>query len=88
MFRSGHAVFEQALPSQPRAVQVSSDSRAPPADSTSYIGNAVSAGSLSGAAKVMQPGRALCWELEPAERCLTVREVRSNEIVHDLCSHI
>eukprot|EP00892_Ulva_mutabilis_P004575 jgi/Ulvmu1/248/UM001_0252.1 len=79
MFRPGHAVFEQALPPQTRTVQVSSDARVPQPESTSCIGKAVSAGSLSGAIALMQPGRALCWELEPAERCLTVREVIADQ---------
>lgn len=88
MFRSCHAVFEQALPPQTRTVQVCSDARAPQTDSLSCIGTAASAGSLSGAARLLQPGRALCWELEPAERCLTVREVSCWRHCSMICKHI
>ena len=70
-------VFEQALPSASRTVQVSKDAAGPLSDSQSFIQATVRAGGLCGCTHLHPQDKLLCWELDPSARCLTVREVHA-----------
>ena len=63
-------------PSGCRSIDVSDDQQA---DGQSYITADGSAGSLAGAVQPTE-GQALCWALAPAQRTLTLREVRTAHI--------